>query len=239
MKNCIIIDDKQESIDILVHHLKSKPQLHLLHTFLNSVEGMDFIYNHKVDLVFLDIDMPKLTGMELIDSLRLKNGFKLPDFILITGHEAYALKGYEYGVADYIMKPVSFKRFNQSIDRYIENKVEKPQTFEQEIDFFFGESEGKKIRIDVDDIIYIESEGNYVNIFKKDRRIVLLRSLNMMEEFLSPKNFIRTHKSFIVGLKYIDAVNNHEVFIKYKGETVKIPIGRTFKSSFMKRLKLS
>jgi two-component system, LytTR family, response regulator len=239
MKHCIIIDDKQEAIDVIVTHLQSKPKLHLLQTFLNPVEGMDFIYNNKVDLVFLDIDMPKLTGIELIDSLRLKNGFLLPDFILITGHEEYALKGYEYGVIDYIMKPVSFKRFNQAVDRYLESKETILQKKLNDISFFFGEAEGKKIRIDIEDIIYIESESNYINIFKKDRRIVLLRSLNEMEELLGQQNFIRTHKSFIVALKQIESVTNNEAFIKYKGESIAIPIGRTFKAEFKKRLKLN
>jgi DNA-binding LytR/AlgR family response regulator len=238
MIQCIIIDDRQEAIDIVVSHLESKPSVELIETFTNSIHGMEFIINNSVDLVFLDIDMPDLSGIELIESLKEKNGFKLPKFILTTGHQEFALKGFEYGVVDYILKPVTYKRFNQAIDRYLENytpqKLDKPTL----TNFFFAESEGKKIRVDYEDIVYIEGSGNYISLFKKDKRLVLLKTLNDMEKILSSSAFMRVHKSFIVALKQIESVANNEAQIRYKNEIIPIPIGRTFKEEFRKRLKL-
>jgi two-component system, LytTR family, response regulator len=239
MIQCIIIDDRQEAIDIVISHLESKPEIHLVKIFTNPILGLDFIINNTVDLVFLDIDMPQLSGIELIESLKEKNGFKLPDFILTTGHQEFALKGFEYGVIDYILKPVSFKRFNIAVDRYLNAKATKTIESKGDDGFFFGESEGKKIRIDIEDIIYIEGSGNYISLYKKDRRLVLLRTLNEMEKMLDSNAFMRIHKSYIVAIKKIDAVTNNEAHIKYKDENIILPIGRTFKEEFMKRLKLS
>jgi two-component system, LytTR family, response regulator len=238
MINCIIIDDRQEAIDIVVSHLESKPEIHLIKVFTNPILGLDFIINNSIDLVFLDIDMPNLSGIELIESLKEKNGFKLPNFILTTGHQEFALKGFEFGVVDYILKPVSFKRFNIAVDRYLNANENKNIDSKEDNSFFFGESEGKKIRIDIEDIIYIEGSGNYISLYKKDRRLILLRTLSEMEKMLDSNAFIRIHKSYIVSIKKIDAVTNSEAHIKYKDENVILPIGRTHKEELMKRLKL-
>jgi two-component system, LytTR family, response regulator len=239
MNKCIVIDDKQEHIDIIVIHLKSKPELQLIKTFTSSIKALEYITHNKVDLVFLDIDMPHLSGIELIESLQSISNFKVPHFILTTGHQEFALKGFEFGVVDYIMKPVSYKRFHQATERYIETKTKQNQ--ENEImnnDFFFAESDGKKIRINFEDIVYIEGSGNYISIFKNDKRVVLLKTLNDMETILNHKTFMRVHKSFIVSINHIEAYANGEAQLKYKEEVLNIPIGRTYKEEFKKRLNI-
>jgi two-component system, LytTR family, response regulator len=239
MITCIIIDDRQEHIDIIVIHLKSKPELKLLQTFTNSIIALDYITHNKVDLIFLDIDIPHLSGIELIESLQSISNFKLPHFILTTGHPEFALQGFEFGVVDYILKPVSYKRFHQAIERFLETKGGSIQEINSEqTEFFFAESEGKKIRVNFEDIIYIEGSGNYISIFKKDKRLVLLKTLNDMEDILNNKLFMRVHKSFIVSINHIEAYANSEAQLKYKGEAVNIPIGRTYKEAFKKRLKI-
>ncbi len=238
MISCIIIDDKQDAIDIIVSHLTAKSDIKLVNTFTSSIQGLDFIIQNQIDLVFLDIDMPDLSGLELIEYLKAKTGFILPQFILATGHEEFALKSYDYGVIDYIIKPISFKRFNQAVDRYLESLVNKKLVLANQDTFFFAETEGKKIRVDYEDILYIEGSGNYISLFKKDKRLILLRTLNDMEQMLNPNNFMRVHKSFIVAINKIISFANNEIQVTYKNEIVNIPIGRTFKEVFKKRLGL-
>ncbi len=236
MINCVIIDDIEEASDIIVSHLAFKSEIKILRTFTNSILGMEFIINNEVDLVFLDIDMPDLSGIEIIETLRAKNSFKLPKFILTTGHDEFALKGFEYGVLDYIVKPVTYRRFNQAVDRYLEyyqKQIEhNPETF------LFVENEGKKLRLDFEDIVYIEGSGNYISVFKSDKRIVLLKTLTDMEQCLNPKYFMRIHKSFIVAINKIVSIANNEAQVNFKNEAINIPIGRTYKEAFKKRLGL-
>jgi two-component system, LytTR family, response regulator len=238
MINCIIIDDIEEAAEIIVSHLEFKPEIKILKTFTNSILGMEFIIKNEVDLVFLDIDMPDLSGIELIETLSLKKELKLPKFILTTGHQEFALKGFEYGVFDYIVKPVTYKRFSTAIDRYIEFFKSQSRESTQNDTFFFAETEGKKVRINFDEILYIESAGNYVSIHKVDKRHVLLKSLAEIEQMLDPKIFMRIHKSFIVAFNHISSVTNSEVYIQHQKDNIAIPIGRTYKDEFRKRLNL-
>ncbi len=234
MIRCIVIDDIQEFIDIISSHIAFKKELNLIATFTNPIEAKDFMIENETDLVFLDIDMPHLSGLELIESLRAKNGIKLPKFILTTGHDEFALKGFEYGVTDYIVKPVTYKRFDQAVDRYLD--YHQKQHGHKTETHMFVESEGKKLKVEFEDIVYIEGSGNYISIFKKDKRIVLLKTLSDMEQNLNPKNFMRIHKSFIVAINKIISFANNETQVSYKNEIVNIPIGRTFKEAFKKQI---
>jgi DNA-binding LytR/AlgR family response regulator len=236
MIKTVIVDDVSAFIDVVIHHLSHKSEFHVVHTFTSAIEALEFLSQNEIDLVFLDIDMPDLSGLDLIESLKNKTKIRLPQFILITGHQQFALNGYEYGVIDYIVKPYTYKRFSQAIDRFIEYYELQRKAEGTDMDFFFTDSDGKKVRINFEDIVYVEGSGNYIHIYKKDKRIILLKTMNEIAQILDSKSFIRVHKSYILSLNHIEAIANGELQIKYKNDLVNIPIGRTHKEEVKRRL---
>ncbi len=238
MITCIIIDDQIEAIEIIERHIKNKPELTLIKTFLNPIEALRYLGEAKIDIVFIDVQMPHINGLDFIESLRAKKGSDLPKFVLITGYDKYALSGFEQGVVDYLLKPVGFKRFNIAIDRIISAlpKAEKKDSIK--VDFFFAEVNGQKIKLRFDDIAYIEGSGNYITVFGINIKAIFYQSLSGITEQMQSGNFIRVHKSYIVSIKYISAIKGNEIFIVYNETKTTIPIGATFKESLMSALGL-
>jgi DNA-binding LytR/AlgR family response regulator len=234
--NCIIIDDSEDAIEIIKLHFSSKLELNLVETFTKPLVALDFVLKNSIELIFIDIEMPDLTGLDFIETLHNKKDFKLPSFIIITGFSEYAIKGYDYDIIHFLMKPVSFKKFDFAVEKYLaKNPLQNDVVYN---DFFFVDVDGKKTRVDVADLVYIESAGNYLSIFKSNKRIVIIKSLNDIEKMLDPKYFMRIHKSFIVAFRHIETINNTDVSLLYNAQTVIIPIGRTYKEELKKRLKL-
>lgn len=238
MIRCIVIDDQIEAIEIIVSHIKNKPELTVVSTFTNPVEALPFLENNKIDLVFIDIQMPHLNGLDFIESIRAKKGSNVPKFILTTGHDEYALSGFEQGVADYLLKPIGFKRFNIAIDRLLNNMPQAPVKEIINQDFFFADVNGKKIKILFKDIAYIEGSGNYITVFGVKTKVLLYKSLSALHEILNQDTFLRAHKSFIVSIDYIDAVKGNELFLKMDNETKTIPIGSTYKDTILSSLRI-
>jgi DNA-binding LytR/AlgR family response regulator len=240
MIQCVVIDDNDESIKLAVRHIQAKPELELMATFNDAILGLQFIEASAVDLVFVDIQMPMLSGLELIYTLRAKQNFKLPHFILITGYSEYALESYNYGVTDYVLKPLTFKRFSIAVDKYIATIHNKPKSpiAENNANFFFAEVDGIKTRINCAEIAYIEGAGNYISIFKSPQRLVLHRTMNSIIDILDPQQFIRIHKSVLVAINQITGMRGNDLFITYNGNTVTLPIGGTYKKELMDRLKI-
>lgn len=235
MINCIIIDDQKESINVLESHISSKPELTLLKSFENPVEAYNFLKTEKVDLVFIDIKMPKMTGLDVIESIRLLKGNDVPKFIITTGYNEYALNSYEQGAIDYLMKPITFKRFSVSLDRYIANTIPKKDV---ENDFIFIVHNERKLKLNYSEITYIEGDGNYINIYSLTGRYVVYNTLSNIIKTLPDEMFIRNHKSFIVAIKNIDYIKGEEIYLKGLKELMKIPIGASYKEALSKRLKL-
>lgn len=233
MINTIIIDDQQGSIDVLVNHIKKKTELSLAGTFTNPLEGLKFLERNKIDLVFIDMQMPHLTGLELIENLRLKKGNDIPKFIFTTGFDEYALDCFNQGVKDYLVKPIGFNRFNIAIDRIIEDLKAKAN-FEKE--FFFADVNGAKIKINFKDISYIEGLGNYVMVIGNQLKVPIHRSLNSILEILPTELFIRVHKSFIISIPSIQGLKGSELAFIIDTKEKKIPIGPTYKDAIFKRL---
>ena len=180
--------------------------------------------------------MPHLNGLEFIESLRAKKGNDVPKFIFTTGYNDFALSGFEHGVFDYLLKPIGFKRFNMSMDRFLSDFNKSTNVNELAKDFFFADVDGKKVKINFADIVYIESSGNYITVYGNKLKILLYRSMNSMQEMLDPEIFLRTHKSFMVSVNYIEVIKGNELVLKH-GETTKfIPIGATFKDAILKKL---
>jgi DNA-binding LytR/AlgR family response regulator len=234
--SCIIIEDQPESIELLECHIRRVPALDHKASFDNPVNGLNYLREHETDLIFMDVQMPDMSGLEVLESLQLKPAKSKGKFILTTGSDEYAMSGYEYGVTDYLLKPISFGRFQRTLDRILPLLTDAEEELSGDQDFFFADMEGKKIRINFLDILLIEAAGNYLIIYTFDRRITIYKSLYALLELLPPKLFVRVHKSFILYVPTILSVSRNEVMIQIDGGTRAIPIGTTYREELKKIL---
>jgi DNA-binding LytR/AlgR family response regulator len=236
MINCIVVDDQKESVDLLTDHIKLIPALNLKLATNDSISALNFLDKEKVDLVFLDVQMPGLSGIDIMDTLKERYGNEMPKIILTTGYDEYALAGYEYGVSDYLLKPISFKRFKISIDRIINDVEKKPS---ERNEFIFVERDGLKEKINFSEVVFIEGARNYIFIVTLNDKIIIYKSLSSILKLLPEKNFIRVHKSFIVGVDKIQTIRGNEISVKLNNGTKKIPIGVTYRESVFMKLNIS
>lgn len=230
--SCVVVDDQAESLDLMINHIKNCPLLSVKYSTQDPIQALAFLDQEPVDCIFLDIEMPQMTGLEFIETLKAKLGNDSPKIILITGYGEYALTGYEYGVFDYLLKPISFKRFKIAVDRLWNTVSQKVA----EDDFFFADAEGKKIKIKFSEIIYVEGAGNYVYIITEEKKIVWYKTMNGIQELLPKNKFIRIHKSYIISINNIKSVRGNEVFLMLKGNSKNFPIGITYKEHLLKSL---
>jgi two-component system, LytTR family, response regulator len=232
MINCIIVDDEQHAIDILVHYVKQTPHLNLVATSINPIEALQIVATQKIDLIFLDIQMPELSGMDLIKAINGK-----AKVILTTAYSEFALESYELDVVDYLLKPVRLPRFLQAVQKAIkelEEHREENHTFDETGDdyiFVKTESKGKLLKINLDEIDYIEGMKNYVAIFCAGKKTLVYTSMKDLEERLSKKQFIRVHKSFIIPIAKITGIEGN--LLRLKNVTAEILIGDNYKADLM------
>ena len=226
--NCLIIDDEQPARALIRTYVEKIPGLNILGEFKNPVEAISTISTKKIDILFLDIQMPGLTGLEFIRTLRYK-----PDIILTTAYSEYALEGYELEVTDYLMKPIAFDRFLRAVNKVIQKKQissETPAGISSE--HFLIKSDGQTHRIALTDILYIEGLREYVTFVLTDKKIIVLESLRKLETELPQETFIRVHKSFIVNSHRVDSHSGHDLTIGAK----KIPIGASYRDEVLNKL---
>lgn len=228
MVTCIIVDDEQHAIDVIAYHVNQTPSLKLLHTCNNPVEALEYLNSNEVQLLFVDIQMPGITGIDLIKTI----GHKNTKVILCTAYSEYALEGYDLNVVDYLLKPVSFPRFIKAVQKaigLIENEAAKSAVKKEENNFFFVKTEqkGKLLKISFDEIDYIESRRNYVAIYKNQKHTMVLSTMKDMMAKLPPDKFLRIHKSFIVAVEKINGTQGNNVNLAdYK---IPFPVGDNFK----------
>ena len=238
---CIVVDDEPIARQYLSDYVAKMPQLELLAVFSSAKDAWEIIETGAADLVFLDIQMPGLTGIELIRTLQKK-----PAIILTTAYSEYALEGYELDVADYLLKPISFDRFAKAVNKVagrLEKQVGSISTGlspagENETttrDFIFVKSGYKSVKVNIRDILYVEGMKEYVVIHTKDKKFTKLDRMKNMENFLKGKGFIRVHKSYIVSVKNIDAVFGNTIEINQK----QLPLGRSFRDEVNNALGMS
>jgi DNA-binding LytR/AlgR family response regulator len=228
---CIVVDDEPIARQYLSDYIAKMSQLELLAVFSSAKNAWEIIGSGAVELVFLDIQMPGLTGIEFIRTLQKK-----PAIILTTAYSEYALEGYELDVADYLLKPISFDRFAKAVNK-VAKRLEKQvgnisiglsPADENETttrDFIFVKSGYKSVKVNISDILYVEGMKEYVVIHTKDKKFTKLDRMKNMENFLKEKGFIRVHKSYIVSVKNIDAVFGNTIEINQK----QLPLGRSFR----------
>jgi two-component system, LytTR family, response regulator len=235
MISCIIVDDEQHAIDILVHYINQTPQLHLAGATTNPLEALKMVSDQKVDLVFLDIQMPELSGIDFIKALHGK-----AKVILTTAYSEFALEGYELDVVDYLLKPIRLPRFLQAVQKavgQIKEAAPAAPAKESEDDYIFvkTESKGKLLKINLADIDYIESMKNYVAIHRGGQKTLVYTSMKELEDRLPRQQFMRVHKSFIIPLSRITGIEGN--MLSLKGVTEKILIGENYRSELMELIR--
>jgi two-component system, LytTR family, response regulator len=223
--SCLIVDDEPLARNLLSDYVRKIPSLELKGTCEGPLQALEFLKTAPVDLLFLDIQMPEITGIGLMKVLPKK-----PMVIFTTAYSEYALDGYELDVVDYLLKPISFERFLKAV-----NKVQARITTTQPAaaqptadDFIFVKDGTKLVKIMINDILYVEGLKDYVTIHTKTQKVVSLQRLKSLEEQLPASLFARIHNSFIVSLRAITSIHKNEVEI---GATF-LPVGETFKKSF-------
>ena len=236
MINCIIVDDEQHAIDILVHYVSQTPHLNLVGTSTNPLEALQVLSNQKVDLVFLDIQMPELSGMDFIKAIHGK-----VKVILTTAYSEFALESYELDVVDYLLKPIRFPRFLSAVQKAAKDLGESEQgpasNTEETDDYIFvkTEAKGKLLKINLADIDYIEGMKNYVAIYQGGKKIMVYTSMKDLEERLPQKQFIRVHKSFIIPVTKITGIEGN--LVRLKDVNAEVMIGESYKPELMEMIR--
>ena len=227
MIRCLAIDDEPLALELLVDNISKVPYLHLAAACENAIEAMQVMENQTIDLIFLDIQMPGLTGLQFIKSMILK-----PMIILITAYEKYALQGFELDVTDYLVKPVSLDRFIKACNKANELFYLKTQPkIAPDAGYFFVNVDYSMVKIITADIMYIEGLKDYIKIHLKgtQRPVITRLPMKTMEEQLPANAFIRIHKSYIISIAFITATRKSSVFLN----TIELPISDNYKDSIL------
>jgi DNA-binding LytR/AlgR family response regulator len=230
--NCIAIDDEPLALDIIKDYCSKVAFLDLLKTFDNAIESIEFIRSNKIDLMFLDIQMEELSGIQLLNALKHR-----PYVIFTTAYDQYAIQSFELDVIDYMLKPISFERFLKGVNKVFERiqlesgsqpKQEASKPKPAEASFFFVKTETRMERIENQDVLYVEGMGDYWRIVTKTRRIMTLMNAKKLEEVLHEPQFCRVHKSFFVALDKIESIERNRIKI---GDQY-IPVSETYRKAF-------
>jgi len=222
---CVIADDEPIARQILEGYIAEIPNLQLVASVKNAFEVMGILQEHDVDILFLDINMPKLSGLGLLKTLRQK-----PEVIITTAYAEYAVEGFELSVADYLLKPFSLERFLQAVLK-IQQKTIVSANKGEDITSLFVRSDKKLIKIDINEIQYIEAYGNYIKIFT-EKMILTPQTLNDFLEKLPP-NFLRIHKSFVINFNTLKLIDGNQIVLQ---DGAKVPIGKSYKKAVLDRV---
>jgi two-component system, LytTR family, response regulator len=228
--NCIVVDDEPPAIEILEKYIEKLPFLNRIASFDNSVEASIALQTQPVDLAFLDIQMPELSGVQLVKLLKGKC-----KVIFTTAHSQYAIDGYDHNVVDYLLKPIAFERFFQACQKVMETTLITPiaPTIERPNDaYIFVKTQNKYLKIFLYEIVYVESMGNYLTVFTLNEKLVLYGSIKDFAAKIPETQFIRVHKSYIVATEYIKSVEGNQILLGFGKNEVKIPLGEVFRAVF-------
>lgn len=229
--NCVVIDDEPLALSKLETFVSRMPGLNLLRTFDSSLEAVSWLKENKADLIFLDIQMEQLTGIQFLEATGTD-----ARIIITSAYDQYAIKGFELNVTDYLLKPFSFERFVKAVNKvmeYYSDKAGNQKASGESQRYIFIKTEYRLERVDIDDIIYIEGMKDYLRIVCSDKKIMTLQSFPKIEESLPQDKFCRVHKSFIVALNKIKAIERGVIKIADQ----RIPISNTYRESFFTKIK--
>lgn len=229
MIKCVIIDDEPLALDLIENYISRKADLTLVSRFTNPIEAFQSLSSDEVDLIFLDIQMPELSGIQF---MKLHQG-NIP-IILTTAYNEYALKSYDFDVVDYLLKPIPFERFEKAIEKYKSRSTanqggeSKAIPSAQTSDYIFIKSSHKTKKVNLKDVLYLEGLGDYVAIITKEEKILTLEKMKNLEKSLGLDQFMRVHKSYIIPFSKIEFIERNRIKI---GEKL-IPIGATYQDAF-------
>ena len=230
MIRAIIVDDEPLALDVLETYIAQLPELELVARCENALEAREVLKEHDVDLMFLDINMPQLTGIDFVKTLSVK-----PNFIFTTAHPYYAVEGFELNAIDYLMKPIPLKRFMKAVNKVINMQLGETSAPEKKKEnFIFVKADKKLIKVNFDDILYIEGLKDYVIIRQKEGRIITLHTMKSLEAKLPDHIFKRIHRSYIVNIGAIDAIVGNMIELKEKSQVKHIPIGKNYREELLK-----
>jgi len=228
--NCIIVDDEPLAQEVIERYISSMNDLVLIRKCSNALEAFEVLHTESIDLIFLDISMPVISGIDFLRSIK-----NAPAVIITTAYPDFALQGFELDVTDYLVKPVSMERFMKAVNKAIERKktaAPSQVSSHPKADFMFVKSEQKLVKIKFSEIEFIEGMKDYVKIFTKEKVIITLLTMKFFEANLPLNDFIRIHKSYIINVDAIKSISGNEVEMK----NMKLPIGSIYKENLLKRI---
>ncbi|MDM1531860.1 LytR/AlgR family response regulator transcription factor [Myroides marinus] len=228
---CYILDDEPMAVALLSDYVNKSPQLTLVGSSTSALQALTDLQQLEVDLCFIDIQMPELTGLQIMSLLGRKTYF-----IITSAYNQYALEGYEHNVIDYLLKPVTYKRFFKSIQKAtpilsVPISKEEPKKISQE-NFLFVKTDGKHIKVQYKDLKYVEGLKDYLVLHLVSEKIITLSTLKEMEEKLPSTLFIRVHKSYIINKQHLDSIERNRLYI----DKAIVPIGETYKKTVLGQL---
>ena len=225
---CMIVDDEPIARDILRSHIAATPGLSLVKSCMNASEAYEGLHEYEVDVIFLDIQMPVITGTDFLRSLR-----NPPLVVFTTAYHNYAVEGFELNSVDYLLKPITYERFYQAVEKVRDRLASKPAVQQAPTaDYIFIKQDSRLVRVHFDQIRYIEAEKDFSTVFLSDKKLLAGMHLKMFETMLPAHLFMRIHRSYIVHLNKITAVNGNMAEL---GQT-EIPIGSNYKNELLKKL---
>lgn len=234
MLNVITVDDEPLALDVLGTYISRLPDLHLVKSCSHALEANEALQQHKVDLMFLDIQMPQLTGIDFVKTLS-----NPPLVIFTTAYPNYAIQGFELNALDYLLKPISFERFVKAVNKAQEHHAlhlrenTPPESVADGADFFFVKADKKLVKVNYEDILYIEGLKDYVIIKLLNGRVITLQTMKSLEDKLPTKHFKRVHRSFIVSLNKIHAIEGSTIEVQEKEKMKLIPIGKNYRDELL------
>lgn len=229
---CLVVDDEPIAQEILVQFINQIDFLELVQTANNALEAIKILHKTKIDLMFLDIKMPALSGLDMLKSLE-----NAPAVILTTAFSEYALESYDFGVKDYLLKPIAFERFLKAVNKVVGDKESQAPKIHEPLNeekFMFFKADKKFFRFYFEEILFFEGCGNYVKVHTTSHKaIMVLDKLSNLEKKLDIKGFVRTHKSFLVNLTHIKEIYGNRIMIQEN----EIPIGASYRENFLLRIR--
>ena len=227
MMTCIAIDDEPKALEVIERYCQKIGSVSLKATFREPIKAIEFLNREKIDLIFLDINMPDINGMQLLQTLSTQ-----PLIIFTTAYSQYAVESYELNAVDYLLKPATFERFLMAINKAVAALTSKNTTGMNEGAAVLIKSGPQTYRVKVNEILYLEKNGNYITVHLKDENILIRENMADIFDLLPAADFIRVHKSYVVGIRHISMIEVHQLIIN--GE--KIPIGSTYRDPLRDRL---
>jgi two-component system, LytTR family, response regulator len=229
--NCIAIDDEPKALEVIERYCRKSDLVDLKASFREPVKAIQFLNREKIDLIFLDINMPDINGMQLIQTLATK-----PMVIFTTAYSNYAVESYNLNAVDYLLKPITFERFLAAVNKASNqlSSQNKPIAKEDETGTVFIKSGPHTYQVKIGDILYLEKDGNYITVHLKDKQILIRENMGDIFDMVPTTEFVRVHKSFVVAAKHISMIEVHQLSIN----GVKIPIGSTYRELLKERLGL-